>query len=356
MKKFLKVSALIMVLVFAFTTLVACGQNTAAPAATASVAQDTTVPAPAATEATKKDVKIGFACFMMSQEWYQSIANGAKARAKELGINLAVTDSNNDSNTQVNAIENFIAQKVDAIIVSPVDTKALGPVVQKATKAGIKIISESNFIEGTETMVGQTDLDSAKKAGTWFADYAKKNNIDPKILILGYKALENCRNRVEGFKKGMDEAGLKYQVLTEVDGGFREASMKAATDAFTAHPDINVIFGINDDSTLGAMAAVKAAKLDESKITAILYGLEGTAGRTALNEGGAYKAGLSMFPEYVGVACVDAAMDAINGKTLPKQYQSPTAMIDKGNFDKVFKKNGDKFELNFDAVKELMSK
>ncbi len=75
----------------------------------------------------------------------------------------------------------------------------------------------------------------------------------------------------------------------EVDGGFREASLDAATDAFTAYPDINFVFGINDDYSLGAGAAIKFAGLDQKNIVNILYGLERVAGRTALSKGGMYK-------------------------------------------------------------------
>lgn len=304
--------------------------------------------------AADKKYKIGFAAFMMGQEWYQNIAAGAQARADDLGIELRVADCNNDSNTQVAAIENFIIQQVDAIIVSPVDVKTLGTVVSEANAEGIKIVSESNRIDGSATRVGQSDKESGKKAGAWYAAYAKQHNIQPKLLILGYKALENCRARVEGFKEALDEAGVKYEVKTEVDGGFREASLKAATDAFTAHPDINCIFGINDDSTLGAVAAVRSAKLDESKIVAIIYGLEGAAGRSALREGGIYAAGLSMFPEFVGTACIDAAVAALEGKSLPENYASPTVVIPATDFDKYFIEKDGKFLVKFDAVRELM--
>lgn len=300
-----------------------------------------------------KKYSVGFAVFMMGQEWYKSIADGAKVRANELGINLIVADSNNDSTTQLNVIENFIAQKVDAIIVSPVDAKALGPVMKEIQAAGIKVVSESNSLDGAATRVGQSDFDSGYLTGKWYADYAKKNSIQPKLLILGYKALENCRNRVAGFKKAMDDSNLKYQVKTDVDGGFREASLKAATDAFTANPDINTVFGINDDSTLGAVAALKGANIDPAKFTAILYGLEGVAGRSALAQGGAYKAGLSMFPEFVGVACVDAAFAALKGDALPANFTTPTAVVSAADFNKFFTKKDQSYILNFDAVRAL---
>ncbi len=300
-----------------------------------------------------KNYKIGFAAYMMGQEWYQNIAAGAQARADELGVELRVADCNNDSNTQVSAIENFIIQQVDAIIVSPVDVNTLGTVTAEATADGIKIVAESNMIPGAVTRVGQSDKDSGKKAGAWYAEYAKRNNISPKLLILGYKALDNCRARVEGFKEALDEAGIEYEVKIEVDGGFREASLKAATDAFTAHPDINCIFGINDDSTLGAVVAARSANLDESKIVAIIYGLEGAAGRAALEEGGIYAAGLSMFPEFVGAACVDAAVAALEGEDLPENYASPTIVIPASDFSTFFIESDGQYRVNFDAVREL---
>ena len=305
-------------------------------------------------ETKEETYKIGFAAFMMGQEWYSSIVKGAQVRADELGIEMIVADSNNDSATQVNIIENFIAQQVDAIVVSPVDVKALAPIMKEVERAGIVVVSESNGLDGAVTRVGQSDYDSGYITGQWYADYAKQNSIDPKLLILGYKSLQNCRDRVDGFKAGMDDAGLAYDVKVEVDGGFREASLNAATDAFTAHPDINTVFGINDDSTLGAVPALKGANIDADSFTAILYGLEGVAGRSALESGAPYRAGLSMFPEFVGVACVDAAYAALQGEDLPENYKTPTAVVTADGFSDFFNKEGDSYVLNYEAVRDLL--
>jgi ABC-type sugar transport system substrate-binding protein len=297
----------------------------------------------------KKQITIGMATFMMAQEWYQNIVTGAQSRANELGVKLLVTDGNNDSAIQVQAVENFITQGVDAIIVSPVDSKALITVVQQAKNKGIKVICESNMVEGADTKVGMSDFENGKVTGEWFAKYAKERNIAPNILILGYKSLENCFNRSEGFKAVLGASGINYTVAVEVDGGFREASLNATIDALTAHPEINTVFGINDDSTLGAIAAVKQANLPLSNFTLILYGLEGIAGRTALYEGNA-SAGLSMFPEYVGTTCINSAMDAINGKVLPAENVSPTIVVTQEDFNQYFIEENGKFLVNFAAV------
>jgi ABC-type sugar transport system substrate-binding protein len=295
---------------------------------------------------------IGMVSFSMAQEWYQNIAAGAQNRAEALGAKLLITDGNNDANAQVTAIDNFITQKVDAIIVSPADVKALASAVKRAKDAGIKVICESNMVEGADTKVGMSDFENGRVSGEWLANYAKAKGITLNILILGYQSLENCRNRAEGFKAALNTSGVVYTIPVEVDGGFRKESLDATIDALTAHPEINTVFGINDDSTLGAISAVKQAGRSLDDFTMILFGLEGVAGRTALYDGSA-NAGLSMFPEYVGTTCVNSAMDAIEGKALPKEYLSPTTVVTRDDFKNYFIEQNGKFLVNFEAVQAM---
>ena len=124
-------------------------------------------------------------------------------------------------------------------------------------------------------------------------------------------------------------------------------------DALTAHPDINVVFGINDNSATGAMAAYKEAGLDESKLTVIGFGFEGVVGQTALLSGSPYKASLAMFPNYVGVGCIDAAVKAIKGESLPSHYETPTVAINAKNFDQFYNKEGNSYVIDFEAVRKL---
>lgn len=168
-------------------------------------------------------------------------------------------------------------------------------------------------------------------------------------------AFADCRQRVEGFKAGLDEAGLTYEIVQEVDGqGSKETSLKVAQDAITAHPEVNVIFGINDNSTTGGMAAYKEAGLDESVLTAIGFGFEGNVGREALLSGGPYKAAVAMFPDYVGVSLIDAAVMAAKGEELPENYESGTVVITQDNFADFYTQDGDNYVTNFEAIRALM--
>ncbi|MDR0518665.1 MAG: substrate-binding domain-containing protein [Clostridiales Family XIII bacterium] len=308
---------------------------------------------PASTDGTS--FTIGYVCNFMSHEWYQNVTNGAKRRAEELGITLEIADANQDSSQQISFAENFIAKGVDVLALTPVDATTLGPVIEKAKDAGIIVITESNPVGGEYTCVGADNKGAGKQAGEWFGNYGKDNNIDLKFLLVGFPNFEDCRLRVEGFKEGLEASGAKYSIEQEIDSqGGKEKALQGATDACTANPDINAIFGINDDSTQGGVQGYKAAGLDSSKLSAVGYGLEGVVGREALQDDTPIVAELAMFPDFVGACIVDASKKAVAGEDLPERYLTPTTMVTKETYGDFYTQEGDAWILDFDAVEALL--
>lgn len=314
--------------------------------------------APSAEAGSGEVYEVGYIVSNMSHEWYQNICNGAERRAKDKNIKLSISDANMDSAQQISFAENYISQGVDALIVTPVDPAALGPMVALAEEAGIPLIAESSKFDGMSSYVGITDFDAAQHMGEWMADYAAENQIDMNILIVGQPIYEACRDRVDGFLAGLDKKGAVYTIAQEVDGnGTKEDSLAVATDALTAHPEVNVIFGINDNSSTGAMNAYLEHGLDESKLTVLGFGFEGTVGRDALLGDTAYKAAVAMFPDYVGAAIVDVAEIAASGQEIPETYDIPTTVITRDNFAEFYTDNGDgTYTTNFDAIDALLEK
>jgi ribose transport system substrate-binding protein len=310
--------------------------------------------APKADEDGERRLKVGYVVNYMSHEWYQNICQAAQARAGELGVDLVIADANMDVAAQISKAENLMAQGVDILILTPVDAKAMGAVVRQAKAAGIGVITESNPVAGADTYVGIDNRESGKKAGLWFAGYAREQGISPRVLIIGLPNFEDCRLRVDGFKAGLDAAELEYTVVQEVDGqGLKEKALRVAQDALTAHPEINAIFGINDDSATGGMAAYRAAGLDPERLTVIGFGFEGVVGRNALLGGTPYRAALGMFPDFVGVSLVEAALQLHQGKQLPPHYETPTLMITRDNFARYYTKSAQGHAMDIAAVRRL---
>lgn len=300
-------------------------------------------------------LKVGYVVNYMSHEWYQNICTAARQRAAELGVDLVIADANLDVAAQISKAENLIAQGVKVLVLTPVDAKALDALVRQAKEAGLYVITESNPVPGSDTYVGIDNKESGKKAGRWYAEYAKSNQIEPQILIIGLPNFEDCRLRVEGFKEALAESGIVYTIAQEVDGqGLKEKAFKVAQDALTAHPEVNAIFGINDDSTTGGMAAYQAAGLDQTKLTAIGFGLEGIVGQTALLGHTPYKAVLAMFPNFVGLSLVEAAVALGKGEALPPHYETPTIVLTPENFKTYYRQEGNGYVMNFDAIRRLL--
>ena len=356
MKKTIIVLVAVLLATLMFASCAAPAAEAPASEAPASEAQASEAPAAEApaSEAAAEDISVGYVCNFMSHEWYQNVTNGAKARAAELGITLDISDANNDSAQQVAFAENYIAKGVDVLAMTPVDAKALGPVIKAAQDAGILVITESNPVGGELTTVGADNKAAGKQAGLWYGNYGKENNLDLQFLIVGFPNFEDCRLRVEGFKEGLAESGAKYTIVQEVDSqGGKEKALAVSTDACTANPQINAIFGINDDSTQGGIQGYKSAGLDVANLTALGFGLEGVVGREALLTETPIIAELAMFPDFVGVGIVDAAVAAVKGETLPERFLTPTTVVTPDTYKDFYTQDGDKWSMNFEAVRAL---
>lgn len=313
MKHFTKIT-MVMAIVFSIGTFVFAGEPTE--------------------EAAKEgEWTAAYVCNYMSHQWYQNIIAGMKEEAAKLGCVLKVADSDLDQNRNISEAENFLAQKVDVLVITPVDPNAIGTVIQKAKDADIPVVTEGFVVEGAATYVGIEDYWSGFFGGEKAGEYIKKNFGGKKaqVLLIGLPFENACRARVDGFVDGLKESGADFNIATEVDGGgMIDQSLKVATDAFTSHREVNVVFGINDDSTLGAYEAAKATgmELNPKKMLLVTCGFEGPPAMKALEDPNhPLKVAICMFPQMVGVGLMQSAYELYQGKTVPELQYTPTIAV-----------------------------
>jgi ribose transport system substrate-binding protein len=316
--------------------------------AASSAADDTT-----SAGGTGKKMKFAYVANMLSHEFYQRCIKGMQAACDEDGIELVMADSNSEPATQVNNLEIYASQNdVDAILCSPIDPAALVGGVKKAADKGIPTITESNAVEGAVTMVGAKWHDNGAKMGAWAGKWLLDHNMEGNVLIVGYPAFNDTVQVEAGFTEALKASGAKINYVVSIDGqAFKEKAMQVATDALTAHPDVNVIMGINDDSILGAIQAAKAQGMDPAKMLTITHGMEGNPGLKAMMEDHTLTGGYALFPEFYGQSMVKAALAAVNGEKLPELYETPMLMLDESTANKFYQKSGEDYVLNLDAVK-----
>ena len=105
-----------------------------------------------------KPIVIGVSLLNLSSEFIVMLKDSMDAKAGELGVQLIVNDAQRDAATQVRQAENFIAQKVDAIILNPCEFEASSPAVDKALAAGVTIVNVNSETRSVPTaFVGSRD-------------------------------------------------------------------------------------------------------------------------------------------------------------------------------------------------------
>ena len=224
-----------------------------------------------------------------------------------------------------------LVDRVDALIVTPSDTVATRRLIERGLRAGVPIIAESHTYPNVATVVSIDNYAAGLALGHWVADYARRHfGGRATVLSLGFP-LDNTMARSHGFADGIRQLPPAQRAIYHVDAVLFQDAKRIASDAFAAHPQINVIFGVNDSSALGALAAYRQAGLDEDRLVVVSVGLEGPTARSMLLERGPYKASAAMFPELVSQVCIDAAINAYIGVSLPRRLVTPFAIVTADN-------------------------
>ncbi|MVN87766.1 substrate-binding domain-containing protein [Deinococcus sp. HMF7620] len=215
--------------------------------------------------AVKKTYRVGFAQTESNNPWRLAQTKSMQDEARRLGHQLVYTDAAGSTAKQVADVRSMIAQKVDAIFLSPREDKPLAPVVKEAAKAGIPVILLDRNIDpalakaGTDyvTFIGSDFVQEGQRVANWLVKNAKgKTNI---IELEGTTGSSPANDR----KKGFDDVIRKnpqFKILASQTGNFaRDTGRQVAETLLQANPTANVIYAHNDEMAIGAVSAIRAA-------------------------------------------------------------------------------------------------
>ena len=258
----------------------------------------------------------------------------------------------------VGALEARLAMldRSDALIVTPNNASALRLLVERADRAGVPIIAEAIKYPGARTVVAIDDYCAGVELGHWLGAYVRDQlEGDPKILELAH-SLPNTEARVRGFEKGLRDLLPNIPAALRVDSeGLRSPARAVVADALIVHPDVNIIFAINDATALGAADACRAAGVDERQLVIVWFGLEGKETRDLLAQGGSFRACVAMFPEVVGRACLDAAVCICHDCAIPERITTPFAILTSETLERFYTRDlgPEGWTVNWHVVKHL---
>ncbi|MGE8176968.1 sugar ABC transporter substrate-binding protein [Pseudomonas fluorescens] len=282
------------------------------------------------------DLRIGVSMSQFDDTWLTYLRESMDKQAKSMpdGVKLQFEDARSDVVKQLSQVESFISQKVDAIVVNPVDTAATRKITEAAVKAGIPLVyvnrrpDDLNLPKGVIT-VASNDLEAGQMQMQYLAEKMKgKGDI---VILLGDLANNSTTNRTKGVKEVLAKyPGIKID--QEQTGTWsRDKGMTLVNDWLTQGRKFDAIVSNNDEMAIGAAMALKQAGVEKGSV--LIAGVDGTPdGLRAVKKG---DLAVSVFQDANGQAVdsIDAAVKMAKNEPVEQAVWVPYRLITPENVD-----------------------
>ncbi len=287
----------------------------------------------AADGALAQDAKT-FALMQINQQalFFNQMNAGAQAAADAAGAELLIFNANNDPAAQNSAIETYITEGVDGLIVVAIDVNGIMAAVEQADAAGIPVVAVDAILpEGPQ--IAQVGVDNAEAGGMIGADFvawAGEQEGAVEIGIVGAlnSFIQNVRQ--DGFEAAIDGVD-GITTVGVVDGqNVQDSALTAGENLITANPSLDAIYATGEPALLGAIAAVESqGKQGEIAV----FGWDLTAQAIAGIDAGYVKAVVQQSPYGMGEAAVQALATATSGGDVEAQIGVPITIVTPDNVD-----------------------
>jgi fructose transport system substrate-binding protein len=274
----------------------------------------------------KKQVTAGLITKQETNPFFVTMRQVAEKTASDENVKLltAAGTSDVDNQSQVAALEDMTKRGAKGILITPADSSAIVPAIEKARQAGVTVIAldtPTNPQSAVDALFATDNRKAGKLIGQYARAKAAGNQITPKIAMLDLAPdITSGQLRHDGFLEGFGIAdgdpAIVGSVNTEGDQAKAEAGMG---QLLKAHPDINIVYSINEPAAFGAAAAMKAA--GKSNDDVILVSVDG--GCHAIKDGirsGEIDATAQQYPENMARKGVQALATAERGGSKPTGY------------------------------------
>jgi ABC-type sugar transport system substrate-binding protein len=271
-------------------------------------------------------------------QFFRLVLFGMRDAAQRGGVNLLEANSAGKPDKEIQLVNTYIAQKVDAIIISPLSARASVSALERARASGIRVITYNTtidspvptaFIESDQTDLGAS---TGRAARTYIEQHLGGK---ARIALLAFlsQAPEVSTQRTNGFK---NEVSLLpgVRVVAEQDAWLAEQALKKVGDILTAHPDVNVIWAANEGGTVGAVMAVKNAGKTGS---VVVFGTD-TGEQLAdflLADDGILQAITGQQPFEIGSLAVQTSLKALKGDSVQSRIALPGKLLVRAEPDSV---------------------
>ena len=296
-------------------TLVACSSGT--PSESKAPANESKAPT---TESKAPDNEGGkkLIAGMVFQEdqFFKLLSAGYEAAAKDLGYDIQLTNTNNDQSKETEALNTYAAQGVVGVAISPLNTQVSPAAVEDAHNAGMEIA----ICNAARDAFSADNFAFCKQTGEAAVKFIQENYDADRVLKIGVvqfktQVPEQSADRVGGFFSALDEAGVKYEIVSDQDAWLQDMAVETAGDMISANPDLDLIYAANDGGTVGSVMAVEnAGKAGQI----FVFGTDGSEQIVSLLKADTniLQAVTAQDAFQIGYSTVEALINKLEGKTV----------------------------------------
>lgn len=291
---------------------------------------------------------IGVSIVNFDNNFQTLLRQGIEARAGEVGVDVQIEDAQNDSAKQLDQINNFIANGVDAIIVTLVDTAASPAITKAAADAGVPLVyvnlepQDLSALPANQAYVGSNEIESgtlgAFEACKLLRAQLKSNGADGYIIMgsLSHQAALQRTKDVEDVV-GMDMCNFINIVDKQSSEWSRDNANNIMTNWLSTGEVPDVVFANHDDSAIGAILALKAANVPMEDV--VVVGVDATPDALQAMQAGDLDVTVFQNAKAQGGGGLDIALKLAKGETVERVTYIPFELVTPANMADYIGKN-----------------
>jgi ABC-type sugar transport system substrate-binding protein len=271
-------------------------------------------------------------------QFFRLVLFGMRDAAEKQGVELLEANSAGKPDKEIQLVNTYIARGVDAIVISPLSTRASIAALQRAHERGVTVVTYNTTIESDlpASYIESDQYDLGASTGKAARRYIESTlNGEAKIAVAAFlsQAPEQSIQRTQGFKDQVT-ALEGVEIVAEQDAWLAGQAVKKIGDILTANPDLDIIWAANEGGTVGAVMAVRnAGKVGK----VVVYGTD-TSEQLAgflLSDDGVLQAVTGQRPFAIGSMAVDAAVRVLRGERVEKRVSLPGVLLSRDRPDGV---------------------
>ena len=269
--------------------------------------------------------------------FWRYVSEGVRSVAEENGYGFSALDSTNDPQTQLQNAQDAIARGVAGIVLSPTDSSTAPAVLDLAQEAGIPVVIADIGTDSGEfvSVIGSNNYEGAHGVGEALAAAMEaEGKADGSIGIVGIsQARLNGQARTQGFKDAVTEAGIEGDAgLQQMQAYTADETFRFTQDMITSNPDMTGMFVQTDGPTLGALRAIRAARMDGEVLVGAFDGIPEFV--PLLQSGELVVSGMQQ-PYLMGVRSAEAMVEHLGGGTPEREITVPILIVTADNIEEM---------------------